>query len=67
VSVILTHFIATCAGRVSSQRSTSPFGLTSPRLRMLSYHLFDPKIVQIRSFGTTLEPRYIVGTEPLDQ
>jgi hypothetical protein len=34
---------------------------------MLSYHLFDPKIEQIRSFGTTLEPRYIVGTEPLDQ
>jgi hypothetical protein len=34
---------------------------------MLSYHLRDPKISQIRSFGTMLEPRYIVGTEPLDQ
>jgi hypothetical protein len=34
---------------------------------MLSYHLNDPKIIQIRSFGTTLKPRYIVGTEPLDQ
>jgi hypothetical protein len=34
---------------------------------MLSYHLFDPRIKQIRSFGTTLKPRYIVGTEPLDQ
>ena len=34
---------------------------------MLSYHLSDPKIRQIRNFGTTLKPRYIVGTEPLDQ
>ena len=34
---------------------------------MLSYHLHDPKIMKIRSFGTTLKPRYIVGTEPLDQ
>jgi len=34
---------------------------------MLSYHLRDPKIPKIRSFGTTLQPRYIVGTEPLDQ
>jgi hypothetical protein len=34
---------------------------------MLSYHLGDPKILEIRSFGITLKPRYIVGTEPLDQ
>ena len=34
---------------------------------MLSYHLTVPKNRQIRSFGITLEPRYIVGTEPLDQ
>ena len=36
---------------------------------MLSYHLFDAAsgIKQIRSFGTTLKPRYIIGTEPLDQ
>jgi hypothetical protein len=34
---------------------------------MLSYHLPDPRIREIRSFGTMLEPRYIVGTEPLDQ
>ena len=34
---------------------------------MLSYHQNDPKILLIRSFGITLEPRYIVGTEPLDQ
>ena len=34
---------------------------------MLSYHQTVPKNCLIRSFGTTLEPRYIVGTEPLDQ
>jgi hypothetical protein len=34
---------------------------------MLSYHLHNPKIMKIRSFGITLEPRYIIGTEPLDQ
>ena len=34
---------------------------------MLSYHLTNPKISQIRSFGIMLEPRYIIGTEPLDQ
>ena len=65
--MILTHFIATCAGRVSSERSKSPYDLSSRQIRMLSYHLFDPKIKQIRNFGTTLKPRYIVGTEPLDQ
>ena len=65
--MILTHFIATCAGRVSSERSNSPYDLSSRQIRMLSYHLFDPKIKQIRNFGTTLKPRYIVGTEPLDQ
>ena len=65
--MILTHFIATCAGRVSSEQSTSPFGLTSQQFRMLSYHQTNPKIGLIRSFGITLEPRYIVGTEPLDQ
>ena len=31
---------------------------------MLPYHLY---IVQIRSFGTVLEPRYIFGAGPLDQ
>ena len=34
---------------------------------MLSYHQTNPRIDLIRSFGTTLEPRYIVVTEPLDQ
>jgi hypothetical protein len=34
---------------------------------MLSYHQTVPKNRLIRSFGVTLEPRYIVGTEPLDQ
>ena len=30
----------------------------------LPYHLLKE---QIHSFGVTLEPRYIVGAEPLDQ
>ena len=34
---------------------------------MLSYHLVVPKDAEIRSFGGRLEPRYIIGTEPLDQ
>ena len=34
---------------------------------MLSYHTSDPKIKRIHNFGTVLEPRYIVGTERLDQ
>ena len=32
---------------------------------MLSYHAY-PKI-RIRCFGVRFEPRYIVGTGPLDQ
>ena len=36
-------FIATCAGRVSSLRSSSPYDLTSLPYGMLPYHL-DPKI-----------------------
>ena len=32
---------------------------------MLPYHLYLK--VQIRSFGTVLEPRYIFGAGPLDQ
>ena len=35
---------------------------------MLSYHQNGSRrTILIRSFGITLEPRYIVGTEPLDQ
>ena len=34
---------------------------------MLSYHTSNPKIKRIHNFGTMLKPRYIVGTEPLDQ
>ena len=33
-------------------------------VRMLSYH---PLADRIHNFGTTLEPRWIVGTELLDQ
>ena len=34
---------------------------------MLSYHTFIPKDKRIHNFGIMLEPRWIVGTESLDQ
>ena len=37
------------------------------QFRMLSYHPPAPKDQQIRSFGTALEPRYIVRAGLLDQ
>jgi hypothetical protein len=33
----------------------------------LPYHHADPKVDAIRSFGITLEPRWIFGAESLDQ
>ena len=36
------------------------------QLRMLSYHT-QPCRLRIHNFGIMLEPRWIVGTEPLDQ
>ena len=35
--------------------------------RMLAYHREDPKTFTIRNFGTSFEPRYIVGAGLLDQ
>lgn len=32
----------------------------------LRYHCDDPKVITIRIFGTTLEPRYIFGARFLD-
>ena len=34
---------------------------------MLPYRTQNPKVLDTRSFGDVLEPRYIIGTEPLDQ
>ena len=34
---------------------------------MLPYQGDPPKEILFRGFGSQLEPRYIVGTEPLDQ
>ena len=34
---------------------------------MLSYHTSYPKVKRIHNFGIMLEPRWIVGTERLDQ
>ena len=44
-----------------------PYGPTCIWNRMLPYHSVGPKTFEVRSFGDRLEPRYIVGTESLDQ
>ena len=36
-------------------------------LHRLENALLPSRLLEIRNFGTMLEPRYIVGTEPLDQ
>ena len=38
-----------------------PDGTPSQAYGTLRYHVNDPKIVHIRSFGAWLEPRYIFG------
>ncbi len=43
------------------------FRLTFSAQAMLPYRTQDPKVLDTRSFGDVLEPRYIIGTEPLDQ
>ena len=64
---ILTFLIATYAGRVTSLRSTSPFGLASQQKRTLLYQNITPQGDAFYGFGPVLEPRCIVGPEPLDQ
>ena len=34
---------------------------------MLPYHAMNPQIHSIRSFGSTLQPRYVFGATILDQ
>ena len=34
---------------------------------MLPYHAEHPQIISIRSFGSTLQPRYVFGATFLDQ
>ena len=64
---ILTSLIATYAGRVTSLRSTSSFDLASQQKRTLLYQNIIPQDDAFYGFGGVLEPRYIVGPEPLDQ
>ena len=47
----------------------APTVLTVPlhSYRMLAYHRRDPETSTIRNFGTSFEPRYIVGAGLLDQ
>ena len=65
--MFLAWIIATYAGIIASLSSSSPYSLPSTYKRMLLYHLNNPKINQIRSFGIVLEPRYIFGAGALDQ
>ena len=58
-------FHATHSGIRSSSPSTCPSGQTSPARRTLPYHSTPSR--QVRGFGARLEPRYILGAEPLDQ
>ncbi len=64
---ILTRLIATYAGRVTSLRSTSSYDLASQQKRTLLYQCTVPQDAAFYGFGGVLEPRYIVGPEPLDQ
>jgi hypothetical protein len=64
-TAVLTRFLATYAGRVSSDRSSAPFGTPS----QLSERSPTTQILsdRIHNFGIMLEPRWIVGTGFLDQ
>ena len=65
--MVFTRFIATCAGRVSSIPSTRPCRSGFIEYGTLFYQLCVPQDAQVDGFGVMLEPRYIVGPEPLDQ
>ena len=52
---------------VTSLRSTSSFDLASQLKRTLLYQNIIPQDDAFYGFGGVLEPRYIVGPEPLDQ
>ena len=64
---ILTLLIATYAGRVTSLRSTSSYDLASQQKRTLLYQNTSSQGHAFYGFGPVLEPRCIVGPEPLDQ
>ena len=64
---ILTFLLATYAGRVTSLRSTSSYDLASQQKRTLLYQTVIPQDDGFYGFGPVLEPRCIVGPEPLDQ
>jgi hypothetical protein len=63
--MILTSFIATYAGIISSLRSSSPCRSAFTAQRMLPYH--SHLAMEVRSFGCELKPRYILGAGSLDQ
>ena len=64
---ILTSLYATHTDIRTSDISTCPHDHASQTYGTLPYHSRNPKITQIRRFGTQLEPRYIFGARQLDQ
>ena len=62
-----TLFIATHVSIRTSDTSSSPHEPPSPAYGTLSYHSHTPKSMQIPSFGTQFEPRYIFRAGRLDQ
>jgi hypothetical protein len=65
--MILTFLLATYAGRVTSLSSTSPCRSDFTAERTLLYQRRISQDPSVMIFGALLEPRYIVGPEPLDQ
>ena len=64
---VLTAIDATHSGIRTSVRSTSAHALASPLLPNAPLPRWPPARSTIRSFGTTLQPRYILGAGALDQ
>src|SRR3990172_6414752 len=65
---ILTLFIATYAGRVTSVECSRAHARPSdPTERSPTTPALSEERTEIRGFGGRLEPRWIVGAEPLDQ
>jgi hypothetical protein len=57
----------TRASILTSQRSTAGFRRRFATLGTLPYHSERSKPLEVRGFGSMLEPRYIVRARPLDQ
>ena len=64
--VFLTLFVATHVSMITSDTSSMAFATPSQAYGTLRYHVKDPKVDHIHSFGTWLDPRYIFGAGRLN-